>query len=212
MQRNLVVITLNYLLSIALLTLFSNNICLAFERKLELVPLVGFRAGGSFEDEVSESKLGIDHGLCYGMALNYDFNPDSQLQLLWTRQDTEVKTPSGPDPKLDFSIDYLHFGSTYSGYYTETIRVYVIASLGATYLKPDHSNYDDELYFSAGLGGGIKYYFTDHIGFVLEARGFCTFMGGQTSVFCGSDQGCHIRTYQDFLIQFQGISGVVFRF
>jgi hypothetical protein len=197
---------------VAVFLLLYHNRALAFERHFEVTPLFGFRAGGSFEDSVTGESLRIDEGLCYGVALDMDYNPDSQLQLLWTRQSTQIKTPSAADLDLDFTIDYVHFGSTYSWSHDDHFRPYVLLSVGATYFDPKESRYEDELRFSMGLGLGFKYYVTEHIGFVAEGRGFGTFMGGSSTIFCKSGEGCYLTTEQDLLLQFEAHAGIVFRF
>lgn len=190
----------------------SHNQGLAFDRHFEVIPIFGFRAGGSFDDSVTGEAIRIDEGLCYGIALDVDYNPDSQLQLLWTRQSTDIKTPSAPAPDLEFSIDYVHFGSTYSWVQDDHFRPYVLLSVGGTYFDPKESQYEDELRFSMGLGLGFKYYFSEHVGFVMEGRGFGTFMGGSTTIFCSSGEGCNLTTDQKLLIQFEAHTGILFRF
>lgn len=184
----------------------------AFERQWEIIPQIGYRAGGSLEDLNTGDSLDIDEDFSYGIAIAVDFNERSQFEFFWSRQDTNLKGSKDSNPNIDFSIDYFHLASTYSWHYTEKYKAYVIASVGATHLDPDNSAYDDELYFSMGLGLGFKYYFTKYIGFVIEGRGFGTFTGGNTEIFCSSQTGCYIRTEQDVLIQLQGQIGLIFRF
>lgn len=188
---------------------------MAFTRRFEIVPMFGFRAGGTFEDSTTGDSLRIDESIAYGLALNMDYDSQSQLQLIWSRQPTEIKTPSASEPSLDLIIDYYHFSSTYSWSKEAAYRPYVLLSIGATYMQPDRSGLDDELFFSMGAALGLKYYFTDHIGLMIEGRGFGTYLGGSSSIFCssGSDGGrCGVRVDGDALFQFNGFGGLVFRF
>lgn len=194
------------------LWLLSVSVCMGFDRGFEVIPLLGLQAGGTFQNEQNGKDLDIDEDICYGLAVDVDFNPDSYFEFLWMRQDTKIDNPANPNQDLKFSINYFHFGSTYSWYHTDKFRPYVIASIGATYFDPKKSSYDDELKFSMGVGIGLKYYITKHIGFMVEGRGFGTFMGGQTKIFCSSSHGCYITTSQDILIQFQSHAGLIFRF
>ena len=86
----------------------------------------------------------------------------------------------------------------------------MLSRFGGTYFQPTDSAYYDELRFSMGIGIGMKYFFTPHIGLMAEGRGYGTFMGGSGSIFCSG--GCTIYTQQELFLQFEGRSGLVIRF
>jgi len=184
--------------------------CQAFDRKVELSPFFGGRAGGTFKDGTSDTTLSVDESLVYGLTLDVDYDPDRTLQLLWSRQHTSFKTPSTVDDELKLDIDYYHFGGTYTWGTDNTFLPYVVASIGATYFQPIDSDFSSELRFSMGIGLGLKYFLTPHIGLVIEGRGYGTFMGGSTSIFCSG--GCSIKVDQELYTQFEGRTGLVIRF
>jgi opacity protein-like surface antigen len=184
--------------------------CMAFDRKVEIIPFLGGRAGGSFKDGTTEETLRVDHSTVYGLSIDVDYDPGRQLQFFWSRQNTSFRTPSILMDELKLNIDYYHFGGTFCWDTDSDFAPYVTASIGATHFQPVDSDYDDELRFSMSIGMGVKYFFTSHIGWMLEGRGYGTFMGGSTAIFCGG--GCTILIDQELYGQFEGRTGLVIRF
>jgi len=184
---------------------------LAQDRHFEIIPFAGFRAGGTFTDTVEEETLVVDESAVYGFSIDVDYDATGQLHLLWSHQESEFNTPIATVSHFDLDIDYFHFGGSYSWAKDEKFKPYVAVSIGATHLQPNESGYSDAWRFSMGLGLGLKYFITPHIGLLLEGRGFGTFMGGSGAIFCG-DGGCQIAIHQELFTQFEGRTGIVFRF
>lgn len=183
----------------------------ARDRRFEIIPFVGFRAGGSFIAAVEEETLKVDESTAYGLTIDVDYDATGQIQLLWSHQTSKLMPTSTLTSTFDLNIDYFHFGGTYSWAKDDTFMPYVAVSLGATHLQPIDSGYNDEWRFSMGLGLGFKYFFTPRIGVLLEGRAYGTFMGGSGAIFCGSG-GCQIAIHQELFGQFEGRTGIVFRF
>jgi opacity protein-like surface antigen len=183
----------------------------AQDRKFEIIPFVAFIAGGSFLNAVQDETLVVDESMAYGFTIDVDYGDTGQVQLLWSHQPSEFKTSSITTSTFGLNIDYFHFGGTYSWAKDEKFKPYVVVSAGATYFRPVDSGYNDEWRFSMGLGLGLKYFITSRIGFMLEGRGYGTFMGGSGAIFCGGG-GCQIAVHQELFTQFEGRTGIVFRF
>ena len=93
---------------------------------------------------------------------------------MWSRQDSSLNLQGlGGVGRVDLTIDEIQIGGS-----METggkhLREYVSLLVGATYYSPE--DYDTELRFSAGFGGGLKYFFTKNIALRGDLRGFCTFI------------------------------------
>ncbi|MDA8142022.1 MAG: hypothetical protein M0036_25525 [Desulfobacteraceae bacterium] len=181
------------------------------ERHFEIVPFTGIRAGGTFKDSISNDTLMVDESMIYGLSLDWDYDATGQLQLLWSRQSSQIKTPSAPGEKLSLNIDYYHFGGTYSWSDDKYFKPYVACSVGATNFGPTDPGYNNELRFSMALGLGLKYFFTPRIGLLVEGRGYGTLMSGAGSIFC-SNGACQVSVAGDLFTQFEGRTGIVFRF
>lgn len=182
----------------------------AQDRKFEIIPFVGFRAGGTFLDAAQEETLMLDESMVYGLTIDVDYDETGQVQLLWSHQSTEFNTSHATASTFGLNIDYFHFGGTYSWAKDEKFKPYVALSVGASYLQPTDTGYNDEWRFSMGLGLGLKYFMTPQIGLMVEGRGYGTFMGGSGAIFCGGD-GCQIAIHQELFTQFEGRTGIVFR-
>ncbi len=196
-------------LGLALLVLLGPGRGQAFERALEITPLIGVWIGDTFEDSAFGRSPRVDESACLGLAIAVDYNSRSWLQLLWSRQRGTIDLPEALAPDIDMNIDYLHFGSTYSWRDGPRYRPYVIASIGATYLKTCSG---DDLRPSVGIGLGMKYYLTQRVGLVLEGRGLGTFMDGDSRVFGHLPGQVRITFRGDLFIQFNGQAGLVLRF
>jgi hypothetical protein len=187
----------------------------AAETKYELTPFVGYRAGGEFEDFLLGTDLEINQSSSYGLILDIPLGGGSQLEILWSRQSTELDAggPLVSQPLFDIDIDYLHVGGVYNwGYEEDKIRPFLLGTLGVTILSPEPSSLDSETNFSAGFGGGVKVFASDHIGFRFEGRGYLTFLDSTGSgVFCGPS-GCLVAVSSDVLGQFEGRAGLIITF
>lgn len=183
----------------------------AQDRKIDIIPFVGLRAGGTFADGASNETLAVDEAMGYGLTVDWDYDATGQLQLLWSRQSSDFKAPGTTIGHLHLDIDYYHFGGAYSWSNDEKYRPYLVFSVGGTHFRPTDSGFDDELRFSMGLGLGLKYFLTPRIGLMVEGRGYGTFMGGTGEIFCG-DGSCRIRIDSDLFVQIEGRTGIVFRF
>jgi hypothetical protein len=179
---------------------------------LEVTPSIGYRLGGEFEDETTGETVDLDEAPSYGLILSLNLDEHSQLELFWSHQETSLEDDglfSGA-AILDLDVDYLHFGGTYivDG---ELVRPFVVASMGVTHMNPEQGGFDSETRFSAALGGGIRLFFTRHIGLRFEGRGFVTFIDSDSAVFC-RDFTCVIHVKGSVLWQFGAQAGLIVAF
>ena len=198
-------------LIISLILLVGSSCSWAQGPKFDITPFVGVRAGGSFEDNLSGKTLTVDASESYGLTVDMDYDATGQVHLLWSRQHSDFEAPGSTDGNLRLNIDYYHFGGTYSWGQDERYKPYVAFSVGATNFSPTDSGYSNELRFSMGLGLGLKYFLTPHIGLMVEGRGFGTLMGGVGTIFCSNDN-CQIRVASELFTQIEARTGIVFRF
>lgn len=188
----------------------------AAETEYELTPFLGYRAGGGFEEFPLGPDLDIEQSSSYGLILDIPLGGGgSQLEIMWSRQSTELDAggPLVSLPLFDIDIDYFHVGGVYNwGYEEDKIRPFVLGTLGVTLLSPEPSSLDSETNFSAGFGGGVKVFASDHVGFRFEGRGYLTFLDSTGSgIFCGPS-GCLVGVSSDVLGQFEGRAGLIIAF
>lgn len=194
------------------LSLFSATLILptAALAAMEITPMAGYRFGGGFETETGSSLDLMESG-SGALALDFDYQGDSQIELFWSHQESSLS--DGPNGQLfGLDIDYLHIGGTSLYPQGEAPVVpYVVGGLGVTRFDPENAGSGAETRFSMSLGGGVRYFPFEHIGLRAEGRGYMTYFPDSGAVFCGNG-GCKVFTEGDAMFQFEGLAGVIVRF
>ncbi|MEM7482237.1 MAG: outer membrane beta-barrel protein [Acidobacteriota bacterium] len=190
----------------------------ALAQSFEITPFAGYRFGGEF-DRFDNDFFGIgrdvevDEGASYGVMVDFAVNPAVAVELLASRQQTELRLEGGifePDARLfDLDVDYYHVGGRYQ-WTPGQVQPFVVVSAGVTQLSPDNGG-SDETYFSASFGGGAKIAFSDHVGLRFEGRLFTTVVDEEDEVFCDR-RFCYEYDDGEYLYQGEGIVGLVFTF
>ena len=183
-------------------------------QKLEITPFVGYQFGGAFEDRFDFDNddfddLDLEESENFGLILDVALNQNVQLEFLYSRQETSFEPDSvfGRNA-IDLEVDYLHVGALYQ-WVPGQFRPYVVASAGATRFSPEVL--DRETRPSVSVGGGVKLFLGDHIGFRFEGRMYSTWIDDDDEVFC-DDRYCF--TYEDnvFLFQWDVKAGLIIAF
>lgn len=148
--------------------------------RFELTPQAQYRFGGTLASEnnsLFSVDLDVNDSAAYGLTFDIPLSSNLQLELLASRQKTELRFDEGlfggNFDVADIDITYLHAGILVQGGSRE-VSPFFVASAGATRLNPDVPGADTETRFSVSLGGGVKVFFTDNIGLRFEGRGFWT--------------------------------------
>ncbi len=198
-----------------------------WEKRFEIEPFAGYRGLGQLEQSKTGISFDIDGDLAYGLMLRYtlpDYDPDhvSQVELMWSRQDTSVDIGElhGPSGSLDLSIDYLQIGGRYiwnrlhgdmsaDPYEDSRLQPYVSGGLGLIYVDPDGG--DSDARFSINVGCGAKYHFTKTIALDASIRGYFSFVNGD-STFLFAPPIYAIGYDGSILSQIEGDLGLVIAF
>jgi opacity protein-like surface antigen len=185
----------------------------AADRGVEITPYAGYHIGGSFEDNTTGVSLDAKEGGVYGLILDLADTPDTQYELFYGFQRTQVTGGGtfGGDTLFDLDIHYLHLGGTYM-FPGEKVRPYIAGGLGATHFVPDGDGMSSKTYFSISLGGGAKIPISDSVALRLEGRGILTILPDSTSIFCVSSGGatCRVNAQGDVFGQLLLVTGLTF--
>jgi opacity protein-like surface antigen len=195
-------------LTIGLLCAFPASLAMAFDG-LEFVPFVGYRFGGSFDDERSGDSLDVDEQGNWGFAISTPATPSSRYEFLYSHQDSRLSDRANPQDTFDLDIHYLQLGGTVD-VSQQGLIPFFSGGIGMTHMSPGRSGFSNETRLSLSLGGGIKWYPTDQLGIRLEMRGYGTLMDTSGSLFC--DGGCELELSSDLFPQFETNFGLIFRF
>lgn len=184
--------------------------------RFELTPFAGYQFGGEFELESSDTELELDDAQSFGLIFNMDIDEEKQYEFYYSRQETELDNKGFflNEPVLDIDVEYFHVGGTllFAG---ESVRPYVVGTIGLSHFDPQGSGFDSETFFSFSFGGGVKLFADKRIGMRLEGRFFSTLIDSDTEIFCrsGVDTNfCAVKVDGDLLFQWQAMAGLTFRF
>ncbi len=191
----------------------------ALAQRVELTPLVGYRAGGSLAiaDTVTGAQQGLevaDHA-AYGVQLGVQVSRDGELEAIYSRQDTQLRTGGlfTGQPVFDLALETWQLGGNYLfGEEDQRLRPYLGLGLGLTRLLPAPQGLSDETRFSASVAGGVKIFLARHFGLRFEVRGFFTVLESDHQVFCNSPGTCRVAGHSSEISQGEARGGVVLRF
>ena len=186
----------------------------ASAQKVELTPHIGYRFGGGMTDYYTGVDYDFNDSETYGLTLNYTLGlmGDTQLDLSWSRQETEMDV-SGDYPRdtFDVTVDYWQAGGLKQWNEDESVRPFLIGSLGAAHFSPGPEDLSSATRFALALGGGVKILPGEHIGIRLQGKLYGTYASGGGAVFCGGG-GCAFGFGGNFMWQAEFSAGVIIAF
>ncbi len=180
---------------------------------LQITPFYGYQFGGDFEDADTGARLKFRDSPCWGGVFDVRLSEETQLEFYYSRQETELKRDEGlfaSTTLFDLDVDYYHLGGTYSLPYGPW-QPFVVGTLGATHLAPDAPGTDSLTRFSLGLGGGLRFMPTKHLGLYLAGRGLFTALEGDLA-YRSESGAATLRIDSDGFWQVELQAGVVFAF
>ena len=156
--------------AIVLSFLFLFSVASVQAQELEITPQVGYFWGGTFRTYYGDLRLGED--MNWGLTLNYSISPGTLFEASWmmSRTDGSYFEYGNNFSDRDFKLttNYIHLGVVQEMNYGEAFRPFGLFTMGTTIFSPEN----DGAYwqFSLGLGGGVKYYFSDRFGLRAQGR------------------------------------------
>jgi hypothetical protein len=190
------------------------------QNRFEITPTASYNFGGTIdaeETDLFDFDLEAADSAAFGITFDIPVSPWAQIELLASRQSTELEFDEGlfggSTGVADFDVSYYHVGGLFS-WGSGQIHPFIVASLGVTELSPDVPGASSETRFSASLGGGVKIFFSDHVGLRLEGRGFWTALDDYDNDYydyCCDDFDCGCDYGSEFT-QGQASAGVIFSF
>lgn len=206
--------TNSFIIASILFAIFSSTAFSQYKRQqFEVAPFVGYLFTTNLQ--TFDGELIIDNSFDYGAAFDIRLSDDLLIELLYNRMETEVnfrKEYYRTTEKLfDMSVEYFQGGAQVE---TETgqFRPFAAFTIGATYFKPQESNYESDWKFSFTAGGGIKYYFTNNLGVRLQWRFLVPIYFSSASIFVNNGYSYIFVTGGTYLLQYDLTGGLVFSF
>lgn len=165
---------------------------------VEINPYAGYLFGGNFGDanvEFTPYRVGVDDDPIYGGRVGFNITSLFEFELEYGYDKTHLTLePDGVfappvfvgDLKIQYFMGYATFNFGHS-----RLVPYVTIGAGAANLKPEipATNTVSDTRFTAGFGGGIKYFFDPHFALRIDGRAYSTYLG-DTTVLCGPYYYC----------------------
>jgi opacity protein-like surface antigen len=185
--------------------------------RFEVTPFVGYRFGGNFDVDVggtARQSVDLDDHGSFALALDLRRDEESQYELLYSRQETNLE-PGSPLGPLGIDVEYLHIGGTLDVDQEMLLKPYIVGTLGLTRFSPEPGSGSDNTRFSVSFGGGLRVPVSNHFSLRFEARGFLTFVDTNTAFFCSSSAAggfCAIHSSGSTFLQYELLAGAAFAF
>ncbi len=185
------------------------------DHRFSLTPSASFRMGGDLEDGDTGTDYSVADSGSYGLTLSLPWEANTELEVWYSHQSTDVDLTAGGATKADLDLDTLHIGGTYLLEPRGSAVPFVVLTAGATRISSPEAGIRSDTFPSFSLGGGWQFFPQERLGLRLEGRVLGTLVDSSSKVFCGvapSGSGCLISLSGDMLWQFEVNAGAVFRF
>ena len=154
-----------------LATLFVIPQQLFSQKGIELSGYTGWMLGGKVN--LYNGSLKVEDGQNWGITLSLPVAPGMKAELMYNRLVSDIVIREfGNEPYVGPTVatQYFHVGALKELMSEGVIRPYGTGTLGAAVFSDQGPTYSDKWRFSIGLGGGLKIFPTERIGFRLQAR------------------------------------------
>ena len=187
---------------------------LVHAQKVEITPHIGYRFGGGMDDYLTGQTYDFNDSESYGVTFNYTLGlmGDTQLDFSWSRQDTDMDVfKLGSYEDFDMTIDQWQVGGLKQWHEGETVRPFLLGSLGATHFSPEGSELSSVTRFAFALGGGVKILPGRHVGVRFQGKLYGTYGSGSAGALCGPP-GCAFGFSGNFMWQAEFSVGLILGF
>jgi hypothetical protein len=150
---------------------------------VELAPFAGIQFPGYVKSKDTGRSSPIGIGLDYGATLDVEVADGWRVELLYSRQATEVENREA-GPRIGLVIERYLAGIEQEKEVGDRTRFFGVFLAGLTRFVPDLPRYDSDVRFTAGLGLGVKHALSKRLGLRAEARGFFVEVDSGAGVIC----------------------------
>lgn len=160
--------------------------------EVQLAPFAGLQFGGRLYSPVYGATFSLRAAADFGATLDLSLDETWRVELLYSRQETELRSRSSRRPAFPQAVERYMAGIQEEQESVGPVRLFGIALMGATRLVPGLSDTQSELRFAAALGLGAKVLASRRVGARFEARVFYTVADAGSAVYC-RDGECLFR-------------------
>ncbi|MDA8016194.1 MAG: porin family protein [Thermoanaerobaculia bacterium] len=192
-------------------------------KSFELTPFASYYFEGEIGSEhdfgFSFDDVDVEAGEGAGILAAFRVNRHWQVELMYSQQETEFEFRrfrfNGPDfrDSVEVDLEYFHVGVAYT-WALGQIEPFVDVTIGTTNISPKGPGIDEADEFSVGVGGGVKVFVSEHLGFRFQGRILSTDVG-RDDFFCEDDFGfddCYYYDEDSYLVQPEISVGLILAF
>jgi opacity protein-like surface antigen len=195
------------------------------DSRWEVSPFIGYETHGSYPIDDTSSNVGqvpptvdriqVDGGMSYGAMVDYGINQNLQFEFLYARNPTTYSqhdfTTDATTPIYDSTVNTFQWGALLQFRPDQKLRPYVAGGLGFVHESNSDLN-ANRTAFAYNLGGGAKYFVSDHFGFRGDLRFLPTYGNSGQGVQCNYFGSCYQATVRNYEKRVNFSGGLIFRF
>lgn len=163
-------------------------------QEVQVNPFANYFLAGRLNGYYADAHF--DKGPDFGFGVSYGLGKGKHVEASYTFAKSGGYLEDNSTGTIHNSTD-MNFGYVQIGYVQEIIpkekpelRPFGLFTVGAAYLNPGDPAFLTEWKFAAALGGGVKYFITDMVGFRVQARLLMPLFFSSISGTCDSYYGC----------------------
>lgn len=192
--------------------------------QIEITPFGGWHWTGKVPAYRQNIKVS-DEGN-YGIRVGATVRPQVVAEFEWSHTSNAamgreylINGNLGDFVTVPLRMNYYMLGIQYESTFDDVLIPYGLVNFGLMNIAADSfNNYGSvsEIFFTAGVGGGFKYFFSEHVGIRLQARLLFPMQFGGVGFGCGIGTGgggcgAGVSTYTS-IIQGDFTGGIVLKF
>jgi len=155
-------------------------------QSVQLAPFAGYQFGGSFRSDVVEGRFSLKSALDYGGTIDLAISKGWRVELLYSRQETEIDAPPVFGSGFDLTVERYMVGVVEEKTPEARTRFFGAALAGVTRFVPGLSGFDRDSRFTLGIALGFKTFMSDNLGLRFEGRGYYTFVEAEGGAWCAA--------------------------
>ena len=172
---------------------------------------MGGRTSENFKDTETGKTAKVSSNLSQALAFSWHYERGKEGELLFSNAKHNVKMVGEQNNSTDIYFSYIQFGGRVLFTGNSPFSSSFGLGIGATFLSPDDSRYDNEIAFSGNMTGGVRYELTQQWALRSDLRVYGTVLNSDSTLFCGDGQ-CMITVNGDIYVQTELMVGIEYKF
>ena len=172
---------------------------------------LGGRGSENLKSVETDQSATISDNISQALAISWELSRNKEGELLFSNSRQNLKMPAEKNISTDLYISYIHFGGRVLFVDNSPFSTSLALGVGATFLTPSGSHYDNEIALSGNITGGLRYQFNRQWALRGDLRVYGTVLNSNSTLFCDGGQ-CIITVNGEIYMQTELMAGIEYRF